>query len=559
MQYLSETASELLENYLITSLKSCMYFSNQVKIVAASMSVSYAITTKIMLPLSIRYLGLCLISATEAIDKCVTIFDNPLDFDMDAILDSLPTTAEEVQFGNTPAVHVDMPNMKTIRSTKSAPKSNIQGASQLARPVANKKKTALSDMATIRQPRREPVALNAPQSSNIPPSTMNELDELVNIERHPNLQHSKSQIVMNELDALVNFDNIQQPEEAKSSFVMDELDALVNIERETAPQIPNNDPIPQNIPDDLDALVNIGRAPSSPYQSDSTGVLDELDALVNIDSRAPSSPMAYSNQSTHTPSLDELVNLQSYSQPQGGNDLDELDALVNIDSSNESYNTPLNTMISGYGSNNSGIDALDELEALVNSGSSETPNQPTNYNMNIQSSNSGMESNVLDELDSLVNIDSSSIHTPSIQSFEVNNYGSQSSNVEDDLDYLLNSAPTPPIEIDPMDELSSLVNISSTSYQQPQMSINYQSNNSMNSGNQLSTATATPTANQWDNLEEVDSLAELESLVNIGNSSNSFEQDFGMNLGIATPPTIQSTSNEDSYDPLDELDALVNL
>ena len=426
LSFLGDAASELLESYLVTSLKACIYFSNQVKIVASSMSVSYPITTKMMLPLSIRSLTTSLMGAMEAVETCVTIFDNPLDFEMDGILDSLDFTdplKEEPEIS-------PLSGMQTIRSTKQSVASDIKPVSQLVRPAPAKKKNEMANMATLRVPRNSSPAAptnTGPSEQQAPsenPSALNELDALLGIAPAP-------QSI-----------NTQTPKQApppagqQSAEALNELDSLLgiapapsSITRSPAQNVTPMDPL-----DELDALVNISSSkpvsnPSNTQQMPSNDALDELDALVNVSSTNTS----YSSFQEHVGSSSMNSNsFMSAGNPVESLDpLDELDALVNIDSAPRGQmNPPTASTVTQE------LDPLDELDALVNLGGS-VPPAPANQT----------SLDPLDELESLANISS----TGPSQNFSLEQLVN--------IDTMPAASATQQEEYDPLAELDELVNL----------------------------------------------------------------------------------------------------
>ena len=560
LSFLGDAASELLENYLISCLRNCIYFSNQLKIISASISVSYPITTKIMLPITIRFLSFCIISVLEAVDTCVTIFDNPIDFEMDAILNQLPTGDDDSPFPSDDLSSLLNDNnkeeiiasMQTIRSTKhSIPKSTTGAQAHLHHPVPDKKPKNNSNMATLRQPRKgAPLRSIEPSQSD----SMAELDALVHIDRAStaNVSEASSMDPLDELDALVHVDRAPTANVSTLSSnppvsldPLDELDALVNIGGNSSTFISNITPKQYNVPvqassgnnmnddplDELDALVNIDRnqpsQPSQPPKSSqsfnsfgnnhgNSDPLDELDALVNIDRNQPSQPP----QAARSFGSNNYNNNSSFNE----DPLDELDALVNLDRQPPGTQQMRNPVSF---SNTQTSDPLDELDALVNidrnQPSTSQPNsrapQPRSFEANRNLSNSNTL-DPLDELDALVNIDRNQPSQPPKSSQSFNSFGNNHGNSSN---------------FDPLDELDALVNIDRNQPSQPPKSS--QSFNSF--------------GNNHGNSSNFDPLDELDALVNIDRNQPSTSQSFN-SFG-------NNQSSSFNGDPLDELDALVNL
>ena len=335
---------------------------------AAALAVSYSITTKMMLPISIRALAISLCATVEAVDTIITIFDDPFDLDMEDMLSSLPTEVQE-GFDEQPSDSANSVEMdfKTIKGAKVVAQVPLEPVRQLDRPLPNYKRDAV-DFATIRQPRqllapvpdqldglRSPARFSAMAASETPLehfSTLeegafdDELDELVHLSVHqpssnptpslddlvsiskvsaPSITIPKQRSALDELDELAT--QIQPLKATPSASAFDELDALVAI---------SSVPSKRNQPEpgiDLESLVQFSAVHSRPSALPISGrpplsdnAMEELDALVNL---APSPSFVQSEPSPFSSSNYRATT--SVTNPTGEYDaLAELEDLANM-------------------------------------------------------------------------------------------------------------------------------------------------------------------------------------------------------------------------------------
>lgn len=423
MSTLKEAASELLETYLVGCLRGMIYFTNQVKSVAASLSISTSVTTKMMLPLSIRAMTLSLLATIEAVDTCLTVFDQPFDDELEAEIASLPSSVSELekrqQVQNDSFRELD--GMSTIRSTRRqmAPGGTASlpaptPMAQLDRPAPDPVKKKAVDMATIRRPRQlaEPAPDVSPQVNQRRPTDFSVMpsspardiddDELSNL-----LSHTHSVSSEPSLDDLVALSSVQQrvePQVPQPVDALDELEALANAGSSS------HVPLDSNALAELDMLVNLDRAPvstriASPAREN---VFDELDDILGIAS-SPSPAQPPSRHLAPTPS-----NPPSF----GGLAVDENedDDLMSLVQMSSIQHTPSSQppqqmqMAPNFAQDASGLDELDELDALVSlssvgsTGYQEPPQHYQQYQP--QQHNYSDELEAMDELEELVSMSS---------------------------------------------------------------------------------------------------------------------------------------------------------